>query len=163
MAKSKNSKFLFLVILIVVVIAGSTFLVNSNSDLFKGALVLDGSTEVDLTLEAQNCSEEDCSTPSLILNTNDELSQVELLVKNSSTQEIVYADYLPAVEAGSRYEIAFSSDICGQYSFNGITNEYNLSADAECSPATYDFVISGAMQTEKAPLFVDYISFTLTN
>ena len=164
MKQSNTQKYILSAILGLVAITGTVLLVNANPDLFKGSLSLNNTQfdPVDITLEVVNCGIEDCSTPSLILNANQKLSEVELIVKNVFDSEVVYADYLEVVEAQERYEIAFSSDICGQYSFDGVTSKYNLAGNQACEPSSYDFIVSGSTANANPPLFTEFASFNLT-
>jgi hypothetical protein len=156
---SVKSSAIFLALALFVLVAFG--LVSQNTDLFKGQLTLSQQSETfdpGLILEVQNCGTE-CSTPSLIFNNLQPIESVEILVRNSFDGEVVYADYISEVEENGRYEVAFSSDICGQYSFDGITSRYNLDANSSCDAGTYDYLVSAASQ---GAFYTEFASFILT-
>lgn len=163
MAKQKKysakSTAIFLALALLVLV--SFGLVSQNTTLFQGQLTLGQPGEaVDpgLILEIQNCGEV-CTDPSLIVTNLEPIESVEVLVRNAFDGEVVYADYLPTIDANSRYEVAFSADVCGEYSFDGITNRYNLEASVPCTEGTYDYLVSAASQ---GTFFTEFASFVLT-
>jgi hypothetical protein len=156
---SVKSTAIFLAIAFFVLVAFG--LVSQNSTLFQGQLTLNQMGEpVDpgLILEIQNCGSE-CTDPSLIVTNLEPIESIEILVRNAFDGEVVYADYLPSLEANSRYEVAFSAQVCGEYNFDGITSRYNLEASNPCSEGTYDYLVSAASQ---GAFYTEFASFVLT-
>jgi hypothetical protein len=133
---------------------------TTNPNFLKGQL--GSSSGPAISLEIANCGVEDCSNPSLIVNSLTEISGMELLVKRAADGKVAYADYLDAVPANNRYEVAFSADICGNYSYDAITSRYNQDLVAECTASLYDFIVSGATSDSSSPLFIQSTTFTLT-
>ena len=135
--------------------------VSVQTDLFKGQLILMQDAAA-VNLEVLNC-EQVCSDPALILNTLEPISVVEILVKNSQNSEVVFAQYIDEIEANSRYEVAFTKDLCSSHAYDQSTGQYVALQPVDCPRSTaYDFIVSGRTQDEKTPLFTESGAFMLT-
>ena len=89
---------------------------------------------------------------------------MRIIIKSQADQKVVYAEYLQEFPAGSRYEVAFSADVCSDYQFDSATNTYlELVENTNCSAGQYEFIVSGATNNPSAPLYIESGSFTLTD
>ena len=135
--------------------------VSTNTNLFKGQLSLNPGT-ADVVLEVSNCGSV-CTNPNLIFTTNQDLGKSELIVKNISEQKVVYAEYIQELPAGSRYEVAFSNQVCSDYQFDSATNTYLESVEnTDCNPGLYEFIVSGATTSASTPLYIESATFNLS-
>jgi len=136
--------------------------VSQSSDLFKGQLILNQTDSV--TIELNNCPNDACANPGLFVTNTEDLKNIEILVKKSDTTEVVYAEYLNEMPTNSRYEVSFEAEICGQYSYDGITYQYNLDAESVCQTNTdYEFIVSGTLpEGSPRPLITEAYRFQLT-
>ncbi len=136
--------------------------VSQNTDLFKGQLILNQTDLV--TIELSNCPNDVCTNPGLVITNTESLKDIELLVKKSDTTEVVYAEYLNEMPKDSRYEVSFAADLCGKYSFDGITYRYNQDNSNACVTMTdYEFIVSGTLpESYPQPLITEAYRFKLT-